>query len=161
MRGDGLFGYNFKVVKVRKGEESRSSDGKQHQVKSYLAGLCFMINLKDQDSGLGDTSSRMLGVPDQTTWWKCLRTVGGRAERDGLHLIGYMDFLSSLLLVRFLTLKPPSPISTLTLQTAAQSSVLVLLSVGLQSHLEAVRKPWILGLCLVRLVGSRQGNAKA
>lgn len=30
MRGDGLFGYNFKVVKVRKGEESRSSDGKQH-----------------------------------------------------------------------------------------------------------------------------------
>lgn len=116
MRGDALFGYNFKVVKVRTG----AGGVKELRWKAELGEvlprwpLLYDKLKRDQDSNLGGTSTRPLGVPDQTTWWKCLRTVGRRAEGDGLHLTGCLDFLSSLLLVRFLTLKPPPSISTLT-----------------------------------------------
>lgn len=94
MRGDGLFGVQFQ------GSESEKRRGvKELRWKAALGEelprwpLALYDKLKKtKTADLGDTSSRMLGVPDQTTWWKCLRTVGGR-RRDGLHLIGYMDFL--------------------------------------------------------------------
>lgn len=82
MRGDALFGYNFKVVKVRTG----AGGVKELRWKAELGEvlprwpLLYDKLKRDQDSDLGGTSTRPLGVPDQTTWWKCLRTVGGQKE---------------------------------------------------------------------------------
>ena len=48
MRGDALFGgYNFQGSESEKGGSEVAKDGKQQQVKCYLAGFCFRINLKE------------------------------------------------------------------------------------------------------------------
>lgn len=62
MRGDALFVYNFKVVKVRKAGELRWKAVLGEVLPRWP--LLYGELKRDQDSGLGGTSTRSLGVPD-------------------------------------------------------------------------------------------------